>query len=99
MELTGEAIKNRLEDIADNVFNPDPYYQEGGDMVRVAGLSFLCQPAASMGQRIESLHFKGEPLMPNRRYRVANWASMNEGPQWGSMGDCLSDYLKRYSPV
>ena len=65
-ELSGEAIKGILEDIADNVFNPDPYLQQGGDMVRVAGLSYALAPAARMGSRISDLRVKGEPLEGNK---------------------------------
>ena len=43
-ELTGETIKTILEDVADNLFNPDPYYQQGGDMVRVGGMRYAIDP-------------------------------------------------------
>ena len=75
--LTGAALKNLLEDIADNVFNPDPYYQQGGDMVRCAGLSYRCDPYAAFGQRISDLRHRGAPLAADRRYRVASWASLD----------------------
>src|SRR5450755_1732236 len=66
-ELSGETIKAILEDVADNLFNPDPYYQQGGDMVRVGGLQYTCDPAATMGNRISSLTLKGAPLEAGKR--------------------------------
>ena len=61
-ELTGEAIKAMLEDVCDNLFNPDPYLQQGGDMVRVAGLTYTCTPGAKIGRRITDLRHRGQPL-------------------------------------
>ncbi len=78
-ELTGEAIKTLLEDICDNLFNPDPYYQQGGDMVRTAGLRYTCRPNAPMGKRIDNLILGGKPLDASRRYKVASWAPVAEG--------------------
>jgi sulfur-oxidizing protein SoxB len=77
-ELSGETIKGVLEDVADNLFNPDPYYQQGGDMVRVGGLRYACDPVAKMGQRISAMNLRGKPLEPGRKYRVAGWASVSE---------------------
>jgi sulfur-oxidizing protein SoxB len=76
--MSGEAIKAALEDVADNLFNPDPYYQQGGDMVRVGGLQYRCTPGAAMGQRIDALRLNGQPLQANKTYRVASWASVAE---------------------
>ena len=95
-EMTGTDIHALLEDIADNLFNPDPYYQMGGDMVRVGGLSYTIDPGAPMGQRISGLQFKNKPLDPNRRYRVAGWASVRPQPDqspdiWQVVGDYLRD--------
>lgn len=92
-ELTGQDIHARLEDIADNVFNQDPYYQEGGDMVRVGGLHFECHPEASFGQRIRSLSTETGALQASKRYRVASWASMNEGPSLGPAWACFEEGL------
>jgi sulfur-oxidizing protein SoxB len=73
-EFTGETIKAILEDVADNLFNPDPYYQQGGDMVRVGGLQYSCDPNARMGARIGDLRLNGKPLTTGKRYKVAGWA-------------------------
>jgi S-sulfosulfanyl-L-cysteine sulfohydrolase len=76
--MTGSEIKNTLEDICDNLFNPDPYYQQGGDMVRLGGLIYSCAPAEQMGRRISDLKLdNGRNVEPNKRYSVAGWASVN----------------------
>ncbi|MEE2803072.1 MAG: thiosulfohydrolase SoxB [Pseudomonadota bacterium] len=95
-DMTGASIHALLEDIADNLFNPDPYYQMGGDMVRIGGLSYTIDPAAPMGQRISELHFKGKPISLNRRYRVAGWASVLPQSEalpdiWEVVGEYLRD--------
>lgn len=77
-EMSGEAIKGILEDVADNLFNPDPYYQQGGDMVRVGGLSYTCEPTQKMGQRISRMTLGGKPLEASRIYKVAGWAPVAE---------------------
>ncbi len=77
-ELTGEAIKAILEDVADNLFNPDPYYQQGGDMVRVGGMAYSCRPTEKMGQRITDMRLGGKPMDASRRYKVAGWAPVAE---------------------
>lgn len=77
-EMTGETIKTVLEDVADNLFNPDPYYQQGGDMVRVGGLTYTLDPAERAGSRITGLRLNGKPLDAGRRYKVAGWAPMAE---------------------
>jgi sulfur-oxidizing protein SoxB len=96
-EMTGEQIKAVLEDVADNLFNPDPYYQQGGDMVRVGGLTYACAPRAAMGARISDLRVGGVPLDAARRYKVAGWASVSEesrqaagAPAW----EVLATYLR-----
>jgi sulfur-oxidizing protein SoxB len=76
--MTGEAIKTVLEDVADNLFNPDPYYQQGGDMVRVGGLQYTIDPSARMGARITELRLGGKPLEAGRSYTVAGWAPVAE---------------------
>jgi sulfur-oxidizing protein SoxB len=76
--MTGATIKNVLEDVADNLFNPDPYYQQGGDMVRVGGLQYTIDPVASMGGRISNLRLNGKPLDADKSYRVAGWAPVSE---------------------
>ncbi len=77
-EMTGETIKTILEDVCDNLFNPDPYYQQGGDMVRVGGLQYSCTPLASMGKRIDDLRLNGKPIEASRKYKVAGWAPVAE---------------------
>ncbi|WP_342620018.1 thiosulfohydrolase SoxB [Rhodoferax sp. GW822-FHT02A01] len=77
-EMTGETIKTILEDVADNLFNPDPYYQQGGDMVRVGGLTYTCEPTQRMGQRISRMTLGGKPLDASRTYKVAGWAPVAE---------------------
>ena len=77
-EMTGEFIKTVLEDVADNLFNPDPYYQQGGDMVRVGGLSYAIAPNARAGQRIQDMRLAGQPLEAAKRYKVAGWAPVAE---------------------
>jgi sulfur-oxidizing protein SoxB len=76
--MTGSTIKTILEDVADNLFNPDPYYQQGGDMVRVGGLSYRCDPQAAAGQRIDDLRLGGRALDADRSYKVAGWAPVSE---------------------
>ena len=77
-EISGETIKGILEDVADNLFNPDPYYQQGGDMVRVGGLAYTCEPSQKMGQRISRMSLSGKPLEASRIYKVAGWAPVAE---------------------
>jgi S-sulfosulfanyl-L-cysteine sulfohydrolase len=77
--MTGSQIKETLEDVCDNLFNPDPYYQQGGDMVRVGGFTYTCTPAESIGRRISDLKLdNGRTLDAGKSYRVAGWASVNE---------------------
>ena len=77
-EMSGETIKTILEDVADNHFNPDPYYQQGGDMVRVGGLAYSCDPQAKMGSRIGDMRLAGKPIEADKTYRVAGWAPVSE---------------------
>ncbi len=76
--MTGETIKTILEDVCDNLFNPDPYYQQGGDMVRVGGLEYSCNPLAPMGKRIADMRLNGKPIEAARQYKVAGWAPVAE---------------------
>jgi sulfur-oxidizing protein SoxB len=77
-EMTGTTIKTILEDVADNLFNPDPYYQQGGDMVRVGGLTYTMQPTEAMGRRIADMRLNGKPIEADKRYKVAGWAPVAE---------------------
>jgi sulfur-oxidizing protein SoxB len=76
--MSGETIKTILEDVADNLFNPDPYYQQGGDMVRVGGLEYTLTPGAKMGSRISDMRLAGKPLEADKTYKVAGWAPVSE---------------------
>lgn len=76
-DMRGEMIKTVLEDVADNLFNPDPYYQQGGDMVRVGGLTYAMDPMAGMGQRIQDMRLKGQPIEADKTYKVAGWAPVS----------------------
>ena len=96
--LTGAQIKDALEDICDNLFNPDPYYQQGGDMVRVGGLTYSCSPSESIGRRISDLNLEnGRSIEAGKTYKVASWASVNEQrgiPVW----DVFASYLGSGKP-
>ncbi|MCW5744682.1 MAG: thiosulfohydrolase SoxB [Alphaproteobacteria bacterium] len=95
-EMKGSFLKEILEDVADNLFNPDPYYQQGGDMVRVGGMSYAIDVAAPMGGRISDMTLlkTGEKIDPAKSYVVAGWASVNEGTQGPPVYDVLASYLK-----
>ena len=93
-EFTGETIKTILEDVADNLFNPDPYYQQGGDMVRVGGLAYTCDPNGKMGGRISNMMLKGKPLDVSKKYKVAGWAPVAEGATGEPIWDLMASYLR-----
>ena len=96
-EFTGEQIKGILEDVCDNIFNTDPYYQQGGDMVRVGGLKYACAPNESKGNRIQDMELGGEPLDPNKTYKVAGWASVAEpGNIPGDTGEMIWDQVETW---
>ncbi|EON21868.1 5'-nucleotidase [Cupriavidus sp. GA3-3] len=95
-QMSGETIKTILEDVADNLFNPDPYYQQGGDMVRVGGLQYTIDPTAGMGKRISDMRLAGKPLEAGKTYKVAGWAPVAEearqaggAPIWDVMAQWL----------
>jgi sulfur-oxidizing protein SoxB len=77
-EMKGSTIKTVLEDVCDNLFNPDPYYQQGGDMVRVGGLQYTCTPAEKAGSRISEMRLKGKAIEADKTYKVAGWAPVAE---------------------
>ena len=93
-DMTGAQIKAVLEDVADNLFNPDPYYQQGGDMVRVGGMDYACAPEEATGKRISDMTLDdGRALEADKSYRVAGWASVN--PQTGKpVSDVVAKYLR-----
>lgn len=96
-EFTGERIKEILEDVCDNIFNPDPYYQQGGDMVRVGGLKYAVAPNGDSGKRISQLTLNGKPLDPKKTYKVAGWASVAKpGEIPGDTGKMIWDVLEQY---
>ena len=104
--MTGSDLKAILEDVADNLFNPDPYYQQGGDMVRVGGLGFAINPAEKAGQRISQMTLlptrevpSGEAIDPTRSYMVAGWASVNQGVEGPAVYDLLSSYIQSQKAV
>jgi sulfur-oxidizing protein SoxB len=76
--MSGETIKTVLEDVADNLFNPDPYYQQGGDMVRVGGFTYTMTPGEKMGSRISDLRLRGRAVEAGKTYKVAGWAPVAE---------------------
>ena len=97
-DMSGQTIKTVLEDVADNLFNPDPYYQQGGDMVRVGGLTYTMEPGASMGSRISNMRLKGQPIEAGKNYKVAGWAPVAEeartAPGVKPVWDVVETWLK-----
>ncbi len=97
-EMSGDTIKTVLEDVADNLFNPDPYYQQGGDMVRVGGMSYTCNPSAAIGQRISDMRLGGQAIEADKRYKVAGWAPVSQeastAPGNKPIWDVLESWLK-----
>ena len=92
--MSGTRIKEILEDVADNLFNQDPYYQQGGDMVRTGGLKYSIDPAASMGSRINDMEVDGKPVEPNADYPVAGWASVAQPLDGRPVWDVVAEYLR-----
>jgi sulfur-oxidizing protein SoxB len=94
-EMSGELIKVVLEDIADNLYNPDPYLQQGGDMVRVGGLQYAMDPTAKMGNRISNMTLRGQPIEAGKNYLVAGWASVQQQPDdLPDIWDVVAEYLR-----
>jgi sulfur-oxidizing protein SoxB len=98
-ELTGEQIKAILEDVCDNLLNPDPYLQQGGDMVRVGGMSYACAPRETIGRRIFDMRIGGKPLEAGKRYRVAGWAPVAEGARGEPIWEVVARYLRATKSV
>jgi sulfur-oxidizing protein SoxB len=100
-EMTGEFLNVILEDVGDNLFNPDPYYQQGGDMVRVGGLGYRIDISKPMGQRISDMTLlkTGEAIDPAKTYVVAGWASVNEGTEGPQIWDVVEDYIRKQGTV
>ena len=99
-EMTGEEIKTILEDVCDNLFNKDPYYQQGGDMVRVGGLDYVCDPLADAGKRISAMTLDdGTPVEAAKKYVVAGWATVGAQSPGEPIWDTVAKYLKSQGTV
>ncbi|MBO6885316.1 MAG: thiosulfohydrolase SoxB [Marivita sp.] len=100
-EMTGEFIKIILEDVADNIFNPDPYYQQGGDMVRIGGMGYRIDVQKPQGERITDMVLlkTGEAIDPAKNYVVAGWASVNEGTEGPQIWDVVEAHIKKLGTV
>ena len=100
-EMTGETLRTILEDVADNLFNPDPYYQQGGDMVRVGGLGFSIDVTQEIGKRIGNLTLTdtGEAIDAAKSYTVAGWASVNEGTEGPQIWDVVEAHIRKLGTV
>ena len=100
-EMTGEFIKVILEDVADNIFNPDPYYQQGGDMVRIGGMGYRIDITKPQGERISEMTLlkTGEAIDPSKTYMVAGWASVNEGTEGPQIWDVVENHIMKMGTV
>ena len=94
-EMTGETIKGILEDVCDNLFNPYPYKQQGGDMARVGGMTYTCGPTASKDRRISGMMLGGNAIEPGKKYQVASWAPVAEGASGQPVWKIVTTYLRR----
>lgn len=92
-EYTGAELKSILEDVCDNLFNPDPYYQQGGDMVRVGGMTYACAPGQKSGQRISDMRVAGEPVQAGKKYKVAGWAPVAAEAAGKPVWEVVEQYL------
>lgn len=100
-EMSGEMLKTILEDVADNIFNPDPYYQQGGDMVRTGGLGYAIDIGAPMGSRISNMTLlsSGAAIDPSTNYTVAGWASVNEGTEGPQIWDVVEAHIRNLGTI
>lgn len=99
-DLSGEMIKVILEDVADNLFHEDPYYQQGGDMVRVGGMTYTLDLTQKHGKRIQDVRVKGKPLSATKTYKTAGWASVQPQPEGGKqIWDVVEEYLRHHRTV
>jgi len=100
-EMTGEFIKVILEDVGDNLFNPDPYYQQGGDMVRIGGMGYKIDVSKPQGERISEMTLlkTGEAIDPAKNYVVAGWASVNEGTEGPQIWDVVENHIRKQGTV
>ena len=99
--MTGEFLQVVLEDVADNLFNPNPYYQQGGDMVRTGGLGYRIDVTQPQGSRITELTLlkTGERIDPAKTYQVAGWASVNEGTEGPAIWDVVESHIRKQGSV
>jgi sulfur-oxidizing protein SoxB len=99
--MTGEMLRTILEDVADNLFNTDPYYQQGGDMVRVGGMGFAIDVSQPIGSRIGAMTLTdtGEAIDPAKSYTVAGWASVNEGTEGPQIWDVVEAHVRKLGTV
>ncbi len=94
-EMSGSEIKDILEDVLDNLFNEDPYFQQGGDMVRVSGMNYACDPAAKMGKRVSAMTLdNGKPIEATKSYKVAGWSTVGAQSEGRPIWDVVADYLR-----
>jgi sulfur-oxidizing protein SoxB len=100
-QMSGEQLKLILEDVADNLFNPDPYYQQGGDMVRVGGMGYRIDVNNTIGKRISEMTLlgTGKPIDASKNYTVSGWASVNEGTEGPAIYDLVSAYIQKKKVV
>jgi sulfur-oxidizing protein SoxB len=98
-EISGEFLKTILEDVADNLFNKDPYYQQGGDMVRVGGLRYALDPTQAIGARITAMELDGKPIDPGKSYKVAGWASVAQPLEGTPVWEAVAAYLRDQKTV
>ena len=101
LEMSGKQIHDILEDVCDNLFNKDPFYQQGGDMVRVGGMSYTIEPQKEIGYRITNMTSikSGKPIDASGKYVVAGWASVNEGTEGPAIYDLMENYITRLGTI
>ncbi len=101
MEMTGETLKTTMEDVAENIFNPDPYFQAGGDMVRMGGMGYRIDVSQSQGSRISEMVLlsTGEPIDPDRSYTVGGWGSVNQGVEGPQIWDVVENHIRKLGRV
>ena len=99
--ITGQGIKDILEDVADNLFNPDPFYQQGGDMVRTGGISYKINPSAKIGERITDITLtrNGEKLQAKKEYQVAGWSTVGAQSPGEPVWETVETYLRSIKHV
>jgi len=99
-DMLGNEIKAILEDVADNLFHPDPFYQQGGDMVRVGGMNYICDPTALSGKRISNMTLdNGKLIEANKYYKVAGWATVGSVAPGKPIWEVVSSYLRNQKTV